>query len=83
MPKNNYRYTPAGGEKIIQVFGRGLLDTLNDVFWMLPFSIKKQANIIRQENGILEDTWQTHRDLLSKEHKHPDVRKQLADKWKT
>jgi hypothetical protein len=49
---------------------------------MLPFSSKKQANIIRQENGILEDTWQTRRDLLSAEHKHPDARKQLADRWK-
>ncbi len=58
------------------------MDTLDDAFWMLPFSSKKEANIIRQEKGILEETWQTRRDLLSKEHKHPDARKQLADKWK-
>ncbi len=77
-----YRYTPEGGKKTIQVFGRGLLDTLDDAFWMLPFSSKKQANTIQQENGILEDTWQTRRDLVSKEHKHADARKQLADKWK-
>jgi hypothetical protein len=58
------------------------LDTLDDAFWMLPFSSKTQANIIRQENGILDETWQTRRDLISKEHKHADARKQLADKWK-
>ena len=77
-----YRYTHEGGKKTIQVFGRGLLDTLDDVFWMLPFSSKKQANIIRQENGILDETWQARRDLIAKEHKHADARKQLADKWK-
>jgi hypothetical protein len=36
------------------VFGKGMLDTLesglDDVFWMLPFLSKKQAQIIRQEN---------------------------------
>ncbi len=51
-----FLYTPEGGKKTIQVFGRGLLDTLDDAFWMLPFSGKKQANIIRQENGILDET---------------------------
>jgi hypothetical protein len=49
---------------------------------MLPFSSKKQANLIRQEHGILEDIWQTRRDLLSAEHKHADVRKQLAERRK-
>jgi hypothetical protein len=71
-----------GGKKTIQVFGRGLLDTLDDAFWMLPFSSKKEAITIRQDNGILDETWQTRRDLLAKEHKQPDARKQLADKWK-
>jgi hypothetical protein len=33
-----------------------MLNTLDDVFWMLLFSSKKQAQIIRQENGITEDT---------------------------
>ena len=58
------------------------MDTLDDAFWMLPFSSKKEANIIRQENGILDETWQTRRDLIAKEHKHADARKQLTDKWK-
>jgi hypothetical protein len=33
---------------------QGMLDTLDDVFWMLPFSSKKQAHIIRQENQITD-----------------------------
>jgi hypothetical protein len=37
------------------VFGKGMLDTLDDVFWMLPFSSKKQAQIIRQENQITDE----------------------------
>jgi hypothetical protein len=56
------------------------LDTLDDSCWKLPSSSKKQANIIRQENGVLNDIWQTRRDLTSAEHKHPDARKQLADR---
>jgi hypothetical protein len=46
---------------------------------MLPFSSKKQANKIRH---ILDEDWQRRRDLISAEHKHADVRKQLADGWK-
>jgi hypothetical protein len=36
-----------------------MLDTLEDVFWMLPFSSKKQAQIIRQENQITDEEWKT------------------------
>ncbi len=39
----------------MHVFGKGLLDTLDDVFWMLPFSGKKQSQIIRQENDLTDD----------------------------
>ncbi len=41
------RFTPSGAKKTlheVHVFGHGLLDTLDDAFWMLPFSSKKQAN---------------------------------------
>jgi hypothetical protein len=41
----------------MHVFGKGLLDTLDDVFWMLPFSGKKQSQIIRQENDLTDDDW--------------------------
>jgi hypothetical protein len=55
-----------------------MLDTLlDDVFWMLPFSSKKQAQIIRQENGNTEDTWQKRRDQIMAEHRFPAAREQL------
>ncbi len=44
--------------KQLYVFGKGMLDTLYDVFWMLPFSSKKQAQIIRQENQITDEEWE-------------------------
>ena len=59
-----------------------MLDTLDDVFWMLPFSSKKQAQIIRQENGITEDTWQKRRDQIMAEHRLPAAREQLEQQWK-
>ncbi len=34
-----------GTTKKMHVFGKGMLDTLDDVFWMLPFSSKKQASL--------------------------------------
>jgi hypothetical protein len=37
------------------VFGKGMIDTLDAVFWMLTFSSKKQAQIIRQENQITDE----------------------------
>ena len=76
------RITPEGEKKTLAVFGRGLLDTLDDAFWMLPFSSKKQAHLIRQEMSIPDEDWQRRRDLISAEHRHADARKQLTDGWK-
>ena len=58
------------------------MDTLDDAFWMLPFSSKKQANLIRQENGILDEDWQKRRNHIGAEHKHAEARTQLAKGWK-
>ena len=63
------RFMPSGAKKTIHVFGHGLLDTLDDAFFMLPFSSRKQAELIRQEKYIPDDVWQTRRALLSAEHK--------------
>ena len=52
--------TTGNETKIHPVFGKGMLDTLDDVFWMLPFSSKKQAQIIRQENQIPDEDWQKY-----------------------
>ena len=59
-----------------------MLDTLDDLFWMLPFSSKKQAQIIRQENNITDDTWQKRRDQIMAEHRLPAAREQLEQQWK-
>jgi hypothetical protein len=42
-----------------------MLDTLDDVLWMLPFSSKKQTQIIWQENQAAEEEWQKRRDLIT------------------
>ena len=49
---------------------------------MLPFSSRKQAELIRQEKCIPEDFWQTRRSLLSAEHQQKDARQQLRESWK-
>ncbi len=66
----------------LHVFGHGLLDTLDDAFFMLLFSSRKQAKLIRQDKNIPDDVWQTRRALLSAEHKHTDASKQLIQGWK-
>lgn len=76
------RFTPSGVKKTINAFGHGFLDTLDDAFFMLPFSSRKQAELIRQEKCIPEDFWQTRRSLLSAEHQHKDARQQLRESWK-
>jgi hypothetical protein len=73
---------PSGVKKTVHIFGHGLLDTLDDAFFMLPFFSRKQAELIRQEKNIPEDFWQTRRALISAEHKHTDARKQLKESWK-
>jgi hypothetical protein len=76
------RFTPTGVKKTINAFGHGFLDTLDDAFFMLPFSSRKQAELIRQEKCIPEDFWQTRRSLLSAEHQQKDARQQLRESWK-
>ena len=76
------RFMPSGAKKTIHVIGHGLLDTLDDAFFMLPFFSRKQAELIRQEKCIPEDFWQTRRSLLSAEHQQKDARQQLRESWK-
>ncbi len=66
----------------MHVFGKGLLDTLDDVFWMLPFSGKKQSQIIRQENDLTDDDWQKRRNIITAEHRLENARDQLMTQWK-
>ena len=71
-----------GRSRKLHVFGKGLLDTLDDAFWMLPFSSKKQAQIVRQENDLTEDDWQRRRDQIINEHRLDGARDQLRTQWK-
>jgi hypothetical protein len=49
-----------------------MFDTLDDVSWMLPFSSKKQPQIIWQEIQVTDEEWQNRRDLITAEHRlHP------------
>jgi hypothetical protein len=57
----SFLYRPAaGGEgdtSSLAVFGKGMLDLIDEVFWMLPFSSAMQAKCVRQENNITNDVW--------------------------
>ncbi len=66
----------------MHVFGKGILDTLDDAFWMLPFSSKKQSQIIRQENDLSDDDWQQRRNQITAEHRLEGARDQLRTQWK-
>jgi hypothetical protein len=59
------------------VFGKGMLDTLDDVFRMLPFSCKKQVQNIRQENQITDEEWEKRRELIMAEQRLPNSKEQL------
>ncbi len=51
---------------------------------MLPFSGKKQSQIIRQpeENGYTYDDWQKRRNLITAEHRLENARDKLMTQWK-
>jgi hypothetical protein len=66
----------------LHVFGKGVLDTLDDAFWMLPFSGKKQSQIIRQENDLTDDDWHKRRNQITAEHRLEGARDQLRTQWK-
>jgi hypothetical protein len=59
-----------------------MLDTLDDAFWMLPFSGKKQSQIIRQENDLTDDDGQKRRNQITAEHRLEGARDQLRTQWK-
>ena len=71
-----------GRPRRLHVFGKGMLDTLDDVFWMLPFSSKKQSHIVRQENGLTDEDWLKRRDQITAEHRLEGARDQLRTQWK-
>ncbi len=59
-----------------------MLDLLDDVFWMLPFSSVRQAKRIRTENSITEDVFNTRIQAVAAEHRLPNARADLELLWK-
>ncbi len=66
----------------MHVFVKGMLDTLDDAFWMFAFSGKKQSQIIRQEYDLTDDDWQKRRKQITAEHRLEGTRDQLRTQWK-
>ena len=64
------------------VFGKGFLDLIDDVFWMLPFSSDMQSKRVRQDNSITEDVWNARRAVIRAEHRVPTARGELEKSWK-
>ena len=64
------------------IFGKGILDLIDDVFWNLPFSGARQAKRIRGEFNIPEDVWNTRIKWIRDEHRLPNARQELGRLWK-
>ena len=54
-----------------------MLDLIDEVFWMLPFSSARQAKRVRQENNITDDVWNARRKMIRDEHRLPKARAEL------
>ena len=77
-----FRRKPGGGGTVkLPVFGNGFLDTIDDVFWMLPFSSVRQAQLVCQDRNITVDDWTERRERLVQEHRRDAARKQLWKAW--
>ena len=51
------------------MFGIGMVQMLDQVFWNLPFASAKQATVVREKFNYPEADWQAKREELEKEHK--------------
>jgi hypothetical protein len=49
---------------------------------MLPFSGKKQEQVIWQEINITNEAWQKHQDKIMAEHRLPAAKEQLEQQWR-
>ena len=86
--KNNHHacfFRPGkdGSTSSVFVFGKGFLDLIDDVFWMLPFSSDMQSKRVRQESSITEDVWNARRTAIRADHRLPTARGELQTSWKT
>ncbi len=74
---------PDGSTAVQHVFGKGFLDTIDDVFWMLPFSSVRQAQLVCQDHNISMEDWNRRREKIMEEHQHAGAREQLTARWKS
>jgi cyclopropane fatty-acyl-phospholipid synthase-like methyltransferase len=78
-----FRRKPDGGTVVRHVFGNGFLDTIDDVFWMLPFSRVRQAQLVCQDHNISMDDWNRRLEKIMQEHRQAGAREQLTARWKS
>ena len=71
-----------GTTSTVFVFGKGMLDLFDYVFWMLPFNSDRQAKRVRTDNNITDDVWNARRKYIMDEHRQPNARTELAQCWK-
>ena len=63
------------------MFGIGMLQMLDQVFWNLPFASAKQATVVREKFNYPEADWQAKREELEKKHNADGARDQLRAGW--
>ena len=73
-----------GATASVFVFGKGFLNLIDDVFWILPFSSLSdwQAKRVQQDFSITEAAWNARRELIRAEHRAETARTELAQSWK-
>ncbi len=71
-----------GAASSVFVFGKGFLDLLDDVCWMLPFNSDRQAKRARQDFSITEAAWNARLRIIRSEHRAEAAKTELAQAWK-
>ena len=64
------------------MIGQGFQAFIDDLFWFLPFSSKKQADELRDKMELPEDVWIAKREEVRAEHLLEQAAKDLKDGWK-
>ena len=71
-----FSHRPDGSTAVKKVFGNGLLDVIDDAFWMLSFSSVWQAQLVCQAHHITIDDWTKRREKIVGEHRKDGAREQ-------
>jgi hypothetical protein len=46
----------------------GLIDLIDDVFWLPPFNCDRTAKCVRQDFSIAEEVWNARREVIRADH---------------